>query len=417
MGTKTEIRPGVWRLRVVSGYDPVTGNPRQASRTVRGGARDASKALAAFVNEVNTGPSPIDGQVTLEVYLKRWLEHLEPHREAQTIRGYRFKVRKIDAKLGRVQVGRLSAQMLDRAYREWQLEGLSDSSVHHLHRVLSTALRQAVTWGLIARSPTERATPPQVRRHPAPAPTPDEVKRLIEVAAERNPILGTAVSLAATTGLRRGELCGLRWSDIDLETGTLHVRRSVKRALDDSWTTGDTKSHKDRRLALDPVSIALLRAHRLLLEETAQSAGVTVVPDPYVLTMDPTAGQPWKPDTLGQAFGRLCTTAGIDGFTIHSLRHFAASYLLAGNIDVRTVAGRLGHSDVTTTLRVYAHLVEGRDQHAADVLGGLISGRTGLGGFDDAAPIDSASQARIMAETKYLQSASQILPVVRGPEG
>ena len=389
MGTKTEIRPGVWRLRVVSGYDPVTGNPRQASRTVHGGARDANKALAAFVTEADTGQAPIDGKVTLDAFLQRWLEHLEPHREAQTIRGYRFKVRKIDAKLGRVQVGKLSAQMLDRTYREWHLEGLSDSSIHHLHRILSTALRQAVKWGLITRSPTERATPPRLRQRPAPAPTPDNVKRLIEVAAERNPVLGTAVSLAATTGLRRGELCGLRWSDIDLDAGTLHVRRSVKRALDDSWTTGDTKSHKDRKLALDPGSVALLRMHRQLVEEIARSAGVTVAPDPYVLTTDPAAGRPWKPDTLGQAFGRLCAAAGVDGFTIHSLRHFAASYLIAGNIDVRTVAGRLGHSDATTTLRVYAHLVESRDQHAADLLGRLISGRAGPGGFDESRPVDA----------------------------
>jgi integrase len=389
VGTKTEIRPGVWRLRVVSGYDPVTGNPRQVSRTVHGGARDANRALAAFVTEVDTGQAPIDGKVTLDVFLQRWLEHLEPHREAQTIRGYRFKVRKIDAKLGRVQVGKLSAQMLDRTYREWHLEGLSDSSVHHLHRVLSAALRQAVKWGLIARSPTERASPPPLRRRPAPAPTPDDVRRLIDVAAERNPILATVVSLAATTGLRRGELCGLRWSDIDLDGGTLHVRRSVKRALDDSWTTGDTKSHKDRRLALDPASIVLLRAHRVLVDQTAQAAGVTLVADPYVLTMDPTAGQPWKPDTLGQAFGRLCAAAGVNGFTIHSLRHFAASYLIAGNIDVRTVAGRLGHSDATTTLRVYAHLVESRDQHAADLLGGLISGRAAPRGLDEGRPVDA----------------------------
>jgi integrase len=165
-------------------------------------------------------------------------------------------------------------------------------------------------------------------------PAPEVVQRLIAATEQRcQPILAAAIAVAATTGLRRGELAGLRWCDIDFDHGRLHVRQSIK----NDW---------------------------------ADDAGVAVDPNGYVLTLDPSGVKPMRPDALTQGFTRICRATGVSLLT---LRHFSASMLIGSGRDVRTIAGRLGHSDASTTLRVYAHIVEGRDQVAADILGGLLA--------------------------------------------
>jgi integrase len=373
-GTKTERSPGVWRLRVFVGSDPITGNPLQLSRTFRGTKRQADSALAAFLSDVLTGEAPMLGTTTLAEYLDRWLAHITPTRSPTTIRGYKFKIKRIDNKLGNIQLGKLTAQHIDRAYRAWLDEGLDPSSVHHLHRVLSAALRQAVKWGLIPVSPTARSSPPPRRIQPRAIPSPQVIQQLVSAAEDRGqPVLAAAIAIAATTGLRRGELAGLRWDDVDLDSGRLHVRQSIKNDIDGGWIVGPPKTHQARHLSLDTFTIAVLQHHRLRAETWAADAGVSLSQDGYVVTFDPSGSQPIKPDSLGQAFKRLCAREGIDGLTLHSLRHFSASMLIASGRDVRAIAGRLGHADATTTLRVYAHMVEGRDQDAADFLGSLLS--------------------------------------------
>jgi integrase len=373
-GTKTERSPGVWRLRVYVGSDPVTGNPRQVSRTLKGTKKQADTALAELVADVASAGAPLLRSTTLEEYLDRWLDHITPTRSPTTVRGYRFKVKRITAKLGHVQLDKLTAQHLDRTYREWLNEGLDPSTVHHLHRVLSASLRQAVKWGLISTAPSGRATPPHRRVQPKQIPTPAVVQDLIACAEDRGqPVFAAAIAVATTTGLRRGELAGLRWSDVDFDSGQLHVRRSIKNDLDGSWIAGLPKTHQVRRVALDAFTLAVFDQLRTRAHLWAHDACVTVNSDGYVLTLDPSGIKPIRPDTLSQGFARICKAAGVTGVSMHTLRHFSASMLIASGRDVRTIAGRLGHSDASTTLRVYAHMVEGRDQDAADFLGALLS--------------------------------------------
>ncbi len=373
-GTKDERSPGVWRLRVFIGRDPVTGNPKQVTRTFRGTKKQADTALAQFLSEVTSGSAPLAGNATLAEFLDRWLDHIKPNRSPTTIKGYKHKIDRIDKQLGGIRLDRLSAQHLDRTYRTWLEEGLHPSSVHHLHRVLSAALHQAVKWGLLASAPTARATPPPRRHTPKEIPTPDAVQKLIDTAEKRGqPVMAALIAVAATTGLRRGELAGLRWSDIDLDAGRLRVHRSLKNDIDGGWVLGPPKTHQVRRIALDEFTLTVLRAHRSRMEQAAAQAGTDMAGDGYVFTLDPSGREPAKPDGLSHTFGALCRGAGIAGVTLHTLRHFSASMLIASGRDVRTIAGRLGHSDATTTLRVYAHMVEGRDQDAADYLGSLLS--------------------------------------------
>jgi integrase len=380
-GTKTQVTPGVWRLRVVDGYDTRTRKAHQASRTFRGGAKEADKALALFVTEVEDRTGQVDGLTTLDAYLDRWLEYLTPRREPTTVRGYRDKLRRVRHDLGHVRMAKLSARQLDAAYTAWLADGLSPNTVHHIHAVLSSALRQAVRWEVVSRAVTASTSPPALR-----VPHKDEIpvqviKDLIDATQDSQPVLASAIAVAATTGMRRGEICGLRWSDIVLTpaidgqpvSGTLTVRRSVKHGLEHrAVVVGDTKTHAVRRISIDPFCARVLLLHRRHVEGWAASAGTEIVDDAYVFTLDPSGATAWRPDSLGQAFGRVVKRTG-HTITFHSLRHFAATTLIGAGIDARTVAGRLGHADASTTLKVYSAFIKDRDRQAAELLGAALS--------------------------------------------
>ena len=192
-------------------------------------------------------------------------------------------------------------------------------------------------------------------------------------AAGGDSVLATAVALAAVTGMRRGELGALRWSDVDLGLAQLRVSRSLT-VTPGRLHMGDTKTHQVRDVALDPGTVDLLTERHLDQEKYARTVGLELVQDPYVLSRDADGSQPCLPDGLGRAYWRLTREFGIQT-RFHDLRHFSATQLIGAGTDVRTVAGRLGHADASTTLRVYSHVLAERDRAAAEHLGGLVLGR------------------------------------------
>lgn len=370
-----ERTPGTWRLRVFTGRDAV-GRPVQVTRTFKGTKRQAQSALANFVADVERGQAPMaPSTITVADLLDRYIEEQVEVLQPGTVRGYRDKAKRLKASLGTVKLTKLAAQQLDRAYRAWLAEDLSPATVHHCHALLSAAVHQAVRWGIVGSAVTDKATPPPLRARTPISVSPGTVRKLIDAAEEsRSQVLGAAIALAAVTGCRRGELCGLRWSDLDLETGRIWVRRAVKHGLDHRQVVvGPTKTHADRRLALDRLALAVLAKHRERIEEIASKLDVTVLPDGYILSAEADCAQPLKPDSLGQAFRRVAERVGVN-IRFHDLRHFSATQLIGAGTDVRTVAGRLGHADPSTTLRVYSHAIADRDKAAAQVLGELLFG-------------------------------------------
>lgn len=372
-GTMVERSPGVWRLRVFVGRD-AKDRPIQVSRTFRGGRRAAQAELARFVTEVADHGAPVTPDISVGELLDKWIEFVTPLREPGTVRGYKSHVQRAKATLGSVKLTKLTAQHLDRAYSSWLADGLSPTTVHHVHAVISAALRQAVRWQVIPRAVTESAEPPPARPKPVRPTDPGVIRTLIAAAEEdEQPVLAAAISLAAATGCRRGELCGLRWPDLN-PAGVLHVRHSLKHGLDGrAVELRDTKTHQERKIALDDFALAILRTHRSRAETWASEAGVYLDASGFILSLDPTGICPLKPDTLTRQFDRLTRKVGVR-LRFHDLRHFTATQLLGANVDPRTVAGRLGHADPSITMRVYAGFLEERDREAAQILGRLLSG-------------------------------------------
>jgi integrase len=374
-GSKVEVRPGVWRLRVVRGYKP-NGAPIQINRTVTGTSKDAGKALAKLVSQIDDGTVATSGAMTFEAYLvERYLPHIESRLGVETYRNHHSRIHKrIIPTLGRKRLDRLTAMDLDAAYGDWLSEGLQASTVHAHHLVISAALNQAVKWDLISRAVTKQATPPRAFRRQATLPTIEQIKHMIDLAVETDPVLSVAIMLAALTGARRGELLALRWSDIDRSAMTVTIGRSVKRGASGQRVVGETKTHTVRKLAIDELTLAVFDTHRKYREGLTDDALAGMPDDGYIITWDdPTGGMPANPDVLSNRFARLAEAGGCPEVRFHDLRHALATTLLAEGYDLAIVAGRLGHSSPVVTLRVYAHALAARDRQAAGVMGALLS--------------------------------------------
>jgi integrase len=394
-GTMRERSPGHWQLRAFAGADPVTGKPRQIARSFTGTKTAAGKALAQLVSDVEggkyTGTTATVGQL-----LDRWLEVTGGDRQRPRT-AYENR-RKIDArirpKLGHIKLAKLDAEALDQAYREWLSEGLSPATVHKYHSILSAACRQAVKWGWIDSAPTARATPPSPERKEMVVPTPDRLSALLKVAEDEDPVTATAVALAALTGARRGELCALRWSDVDMKTGSMKIARSLTVASGEQHT-GPTKTHASRQIALDPICVEVLRRRWDYMVDLAAEAESPLVEDPYVLSYNANGAVPASPDTFTHRFAKLCEKMELPAlkrlrkrqpgakradlhpkdrwpYRFHDLRHFSVTTLIAGGVDIRTVAERHGHARATMTLDRYAHALPERDRAAADLMGSVL---------------------------------------------
>jgi integrase len=381
-GSKKEVAPGVWKLRVYAGRRP-NGTPIQVTKTVRveskgtpkpgAGVWYADQELAKLVADVDRG-DVIEGSETVSTLLDLWLDHCELQgRSPTTLREYRRLARvEINPSFGSVRLSKLSESHLDRLYASLAQRGLKPASIRRVHALLGASLRYAERKKLVSRNVARNADPPPVRAAPVKAPSPAEVQAIVEAAEDLDPMLAPFLLLAALTGARRGELCGLRWSDVDWTGGTLAVERSVYEVPGGGFGVKATKTHQGRRIGLDDLAVEVLRRHHAAIRDRARSLELQVPDDAYMFSISPQGTEPIRPDALTRFAGRAAKAAGVDTH-LHALRHFSATQGIAAGFDPVTVAGRLGHADPSITLRIYAHALEQRDRDLAAALGRTLS--------------------------------------------
>lgn len=286
--------------------------------------------------------------------------------------------------LGDIRIDHLSGADIDRLYAQLRKRGLKPLTVRKSHAILSAALHQAVRWGWLDHNPIDQATPPSARSDELTVPSADEVRRLLEVFERSHADLASLIYAAATTGCRRGELCGLRWGDVDLERATLLIARSIS-DTSRRVSVKDTKTHQSRRISLDPSTVEVLRRHRARAEKRAADAGTALTDVSYVWSQALDGSEPYRPDRVTGTFRQHRDKAGLSKITFRALRHFAATALAGKGVGVRTIAGRLGHANPSVTLRTYAHFLEAAEREAAVVMGDIASAHFETGGGESAA--------------------------------
>ncbi len=383
---------GKWKLRVYAGRDG-RNRPTYLSRNFSGTRRQAQSALSKLVADVERRQATANHGGSVRDLLTRWLADIETTRSPGTIREHRRSVeRNILPAIGSIRLDRLTARHLDELYLSLLARGLSPTSVRRHHAILTAALRRAVKWDWLASNPAERASPPNTIHHAATAPPTEGVQRLVAVAQDEDPVLAAAIVFAAITGARRGELCALRWSDVDWERRTLTFTRSLT-VIRGEATEGPTKTHQRRDIAIDDALGAFIVQRRTEQRAYAETVGVELDDDPYFLSRSADGARPCRPDGLTHAYSRLAAKTGVGGH-FHQLRHYAATTSIAGGADVRTVAGRLGHADPSTTLRIYAHAVEAKDRELAGLLGAAVLGSVNGSRQSDRAHPPAAAEAK-----------------------
>jgi integrase len=371
------LRGASWELRVYLGHDPLTGKKRYATRTVRGGKREAQRALAEMVTEAERG---LTARTTATVgeLLETWFEFAAPDFSPKTVKETRGYIdRSLMPALGSKSLARLKPAELDAFYRQLLASGgsggrpLAPGTVRRIHGILRRALNQGVKWGWIGINPAIATTPPRVPVSDIRPPAREDLARVLRRAAEESPALACYLMLAVATGARRSELIALRWTDVDLDTATVSIERGIVLGPDGLVEKG-TKTHSARRVSLDAGTAEAVADHRDRMMNRAAMCRVVPAANAFVFSNTADGSAPWFPDSVSRSFKRLCEKEGMPGVRLHDLRHFVATQLLSAGVDVRTVAGRLGHRNAATTLNVYAHFVEQTDREAADIMGGVL---------------------------------------------
>ena len=343
----------------------IASHPDGGRRFVYGRTRqEAAQKLKRLIDELRPGTPSLDGRALTGEFLQEWLDQHRSRVRRRTWDRYESTVR-LHAlpTIGRVKLARLTADDIERLYRRKLDEGQSPSSVHKLHIVLRAALGYAERAGIISRSPAAMAKPPRFPRPEMQALSPKQARRFLELASEsRHEALYV---LAVTTGMRQGELLGLRWSDLDLEAAQLSVVQTLDRA-GTKPLFGEPKTRASRRrVLLTERAVEALRRHRVAQDEERLKVGAEW--RDYDLVFTNHLGAPLDPRNVSQRdFHRLLSRAGLPRIRFHGLRHTAATVMLSQGVHPRIVADMLGHASVAMTLDVYSHVIPGM-QHEAVV--------------------------------------------------
>ena len=379
-GHVRERSRGAWELRAYAGRDALSGRKRYKTKTVRvSGRREAEKALAAFVTELETSGVAADG--TFGELVERWIATAVPGWSPANEVTVRNAVSYYLGPLLPVKLSKLDTADLDAFYAALRNGGgrggrpLAVSTVRRVHSVVRAALEQGVRWGWLRDNPAARASPGPGQPPEIKPPAPEAVLALLQRAEQDDKAFAVFLVLAAVTGARRGELVALRWSDLELERRALTITRAISEGVEGPVEHPRPKTRGSvRRLALDEATVAILAAHRCRHAEAAAACGASLPADAFVFSHEPDGSVPWKPGYVSLKFRRLRHSVGLDQVRLHDLRHFVATTLLGAGVDLQTVAGRLGHAGGgRTTLAVYSHFQQAADRNAADLLGKLLS--------------------------------------------
>lgn len=358
-----EQSPGRWFVQASGGFDEFSGRRRRVTRRVRGTRRDAERELTRVLRDLDAGEWADPGRLTVGRYLDdRWLPHAATRVRPSTHDRYAGLVRHhITTKIGRVKMAKLRPAHCQAVLDAMVKAGQSSSSILQCHRVLSSALRQAVRWQILATNPAAGVSPPRLDRPARSVPDAAAVRRLLDKA--RGSAAYVPLLIAASTGMRRGEVLGIRWRDVDLEAAKVRVVATLQRVRGELIFVPPKSDRSRRAISLPLFAIAGLKAHRKEQAERRLLVGPAWLD--LDLVVDRGDGHPLDPDTFTHQFERFAERAGIEGANLHSLRHAYATTMLVSGVHPKVVSEALGHANIAFTMSVYQHVLPTMGEQAA----------------------------------------------------
>lgn len=371
-GSIFQRKDGYWVAQVT-----VNGRTRQLYGKTRREVQEKKQAIEA---EIAKGTYAEPSKITLGDWLARWLEtYVKPSVRDTTYQNYETLIRvHIKPALGDKPIQKLMPGDLQAFYNA-KLEGgrgdgkeggLSTRMVRYLHFLLGAALKQAVKEGLVARNVAEGTNPPKQGKKEIQYLTTEEIQRFLQVAQQSRYFVALLTELG--TGLRRGELLGLKWPDVDLKRGIITVRRQLVRAKGGPVFHEPKTDAGVRTVTIPEEVLRELKAHKKRQNEEKLLLGKAYEDSDLVFCQ--ANGRRLEPRNFTRHFDGLLKKAGIRHVSFHSLRHTHATELLRMGVNLKTIQGRLGHSNFNVTANFYAHIADELQQEAAQKINGILKG-------------------------------------------
>lgn len=376
-GSVVEVRPGVWRIRV-------SADSRRIDRTVKGNEAQAIRVKNQIQGEVSTGAYTAPSPITFGEYLNEWLENVAASKAPNTYKLYRRASDKwILPVLGFKQIQKLRPSDLREFFASLPPH-FSVSYRQQMYLIINGSLKAAKMEGIIRDNPAPLlAGKPRVDKNLSAAYADancwneEDARKFLVMAALEGPRQAALYTLALDSGMRKGELCALKWKDIDFIRGTVSVKGSIS-YVDGKMVIGPTKTRTSRTLIISPESLAALK--RLTISQSEEKRAYPQINESgYVFTRKD--GSPLQYNHIGdREFDEIQEKAKVKRITFHGLRHTCATLLMKKRVPLKYVQERLGHRDPLTTIRTYAHVVPSGEREMIETI------REALGFVAESAP-------------------------------
>ena len=360
-------RNGSLRLKVSLGRNHQTGKYQSYYETFHGNRTEAQKRLREILTELDKGIFTKPGKTTLADYLNIWLQdYCKPSLSPRTLELYSYICRvHLIPTIGKITLTELKPQHLQNLYSRKLSSGLSPRTVQLCHVAIHKALKNAVRINLLSRNVADAVQKPKIQRPEMHPMTENDLSRFLDAAKQGN--YYTLFYTYLFTGMRRGELLAVRWSDLDLSGMQISVSRTMQylNGVKNHITFREPKSQKSRRLiALSPSNVAVLEEHRTNQERIRESLQRPPISESD-LVFSHWDGGPLLPPTITHAWIKLVRKCGLKGIRLHDARHTHATIMLKQGVHPKIVQERLGHSTISTTLDTYSHVAPGLQEAAA----------------------------------------------------
>ena len=365
----------VWQITIELPKDPVTGKRVRKYKTVNGTKKEAERAMHEFITQIEKGYYVTNNKISITEWVETWLEvYIAPNVSPTTLERYKGMIRRyIDPLIGHTQVQKMNTLAVQAWVNSLKVspssgKPLSAATIKHIYHVLKGAMDKAVIAGIIPRSPCVSIMLPKGQKKQAVIYDEEQIKQLIRTA--RGTDMELVIDMELCLGLRRGELLGLQWCDVDWEKNQIHVVRN-RVVVDGKSLVKEPKTENSIRILDAPeMLMKKLRIHRGKCIENRMRMGRNYTVTDYIIVHPD--GKPVYPEYLSQLFTKLQNMAGLPKCRFHDLRHLCASIMLLQGVNVKVAQERLGHKDITTTMNIYSHVLPSSAKEAAEKIGQLV---------------------------------------------